>query len=468
MDLINLSATALSKKIKAKEISSEEVVRAFLKRIETVEPKLNAFEKLDAENALEQAKIADKMLAKGQSLGKLHGVPITIKDTLHVKGYVNSLGTKGLSQSEAAKEDGLIVARLRNEGAIILGMTNVPELLAAIETDNLIFGRTNNPYDLNRTPGGSSGGEAAIIAAAGSPMGLGGDAGGSIRIPCHCCGIAGIKPTTNLVPVSGTAFSLENFGLYFQIAALGPMAKHVEDLYLMLDIIAGPDDHDPHILPIPVQDPATVDLKSLRVVYHLDNGIAPLDEDVRNTVIDAAHSLKNHVSIVDEKEFPDLERTYELLWETFFLVGDGGKTLEESIAALGTKEISPFYQINIDAAKKINLSSKVLRERLDDVERFRVSLFQAIHDYDVIICPVAATAAKLHGEQQKNIKEYTYCHSHNLTGWPAATVRCGTSKEGLPIGVQVVGKPWQEHVVLAVTKQLETIFGGWQAPDLDT
>ena len=202
MELIFASATEQAKAIREKQISSEELVRACIKRIEEVNPKLNAVVQLPAETALEQAREADKALAKGEIRGPLHGVPFTLKDAIETEGVICTGGTLGRA-SYVPKEDATVVKRLRAAGGVLLGKTNCPEFGWAWESDNLIYGRTNNPYDLSLSPGGSSGGESAIIAAGGSPLGLGSDAGGSVRFPAHCTGITAIKPTSGRVPRTG-------------------------------------------------------------------------------------------------------------------------------------------------------------------------------------------------------------------------------------------------------------------------
>src|SRR5262245_57980307 len=232
--LIYASATALAQAIRSKKVSSEEVVNAYLQRIEAVNPQLNAVVQLTADTALKQAREADAALARGDSKGPLHGVPMTIKDSFDTAGVISTGGTKGRALF-LPSQDAAAVARLRQAGAILMGKTNTPELTLSFETDNLIYGRTNNPYDLSRTPGGSSGGAAAIIAAGGSPLDLGSDLGGSIRLPSHFCGIAGIKPTSGRVPRTGhiPSFDIGPLEAWMQV---GPMARFVEDLILTLPI----------------------------------------------------------------------------------------------------------------------------------------------------------------------------------------------------------------------------------------
>jgi amidase len=262
-DVIYASATSLARAIRAKEVSSAEVVHAYLQRLEAVNPALNAVVQLCADTAQAEARAADAALARGQIMGLLHGVPMTIKDSLDTAGVITTGGTTGRA-SCVPTQGATVVARLRQAGAILLGKTNTPELTLAGETDNLIYGRTNNPYDLTRTPGGSSGGAAAIVAAGGAPFDIGSDTRGSIRLPAHFTGIAGIKPTSGRVPRTGHIVPW-GLGAVDALTQLGPLARYVEDLALILPILAGVDWSDPAIVPMPLGDPQAVPLKGLRV-----------------------------------------------------------------------------------------------------------------------------------------------------------------------------------------------------------
>src|SRR2546426_11277021 len=277
-ELVYTSATSLARAIREKRVSSHEVVEAYIHRIEALNPQLIAVVKFTADTALTQARQADVALARGEIKGPLHGVPITIKDSFDTEGIISTAGTKG-RESYVPQQDATAVARMRAAGAILLGKTNLPELSLAYESNNLIYGRTNNPYDLSRTPGGSSGGESAIIAAGGSPLGLGTDGFGSIRIPAHFCGIAGLKPTSGRIPFTGLLPPA--FGASAKLRHVGPMARYVEDLILTLPILAGVDWRDPATIPMPLDDPRNVELKSLRVAFYTDNGImSPTHETI--------------------------------------------------------------------------------------------------------------------------------------------------------------------------------------------
>src|SRR5947208_13615722 len=275
--IISAAAGELAEAIRTKRLSSKAVVEAHLDRIAKVNPKLNAIVQLTADAARKEADEADAALARGQIKGPRHGVPVTIKDTLETAGVICTGGTKGRA-SFVPKADGTAVARLRAAGGIILGKTNVPELAAAAESDNLVYGRTNNPYDLTRTPGGSTGGEAAIIAAGGSPLGLGTDAGGSIRIPAHYCGLAAIKPNSRRVPRTGQ-FPLP-LGSRSPALHVSLIARKVQDLALALPIISGPDFRDHSIVAMPLGDSAKVVLRDLKLAYFDDDGVATPTKEI--------------------------------------------------------------------------------------------------------------------------------------------------------------------------------------------
>ena len=283
------SVTVLAEAIRQKRVSSLEVVDACLRRIEQVNPRLNAVVQLTAEAARAGARQADADLARGTIRGPLHGVPFTVKDSFDTAGVISTAGTQGWAK-RIPTDDATIVARIRAAGAILLGKTNTPEFTWSDETDNRVYGRTSNPYDLTRTPGGSSGGPAAILASGGSPLDVGSDTGNSIRMPAHNCGIAGIKPTHGRVPKSGHAISYR--GILESWTQVGPMARFVEDLILTLPLVAGMDTWDPHAAPVPLLEPGRVDVRTLRVVSFTANPLrTPTPETVR-AVATAAKALE--------------------------------------------------------------------------------------------------------------------------------------------------------------------------------
>ena len=269
-NVIYSSAKTLAGLVSKGEVSAVELVEGCMRRIEEVNPKLNAVVQFCTDRAMEEAKAADESRAKGDSLGPLHGVPMTIKDSLDTQGVISTGGTMGRAKFVPG-EDATVVKRLREAGAILLGKTNTPELTLHGETDNLIYGRTNNPYDLDRNPNGSSGGAAAIVSSGGVPFDLGSDTGGSIRAPAHVCGIAGIKPTSGRVSRTGHIVPW-GMGALDALTTIGPMTRYVEDLDLVLRVIAGPDGRDPGLVPMPLLDPSEVSIKGLRAAFHSNNG----------------------------------------------------------------------------------------------------------------------------------------------------------------------------------------------------
>lgn len=462
-ELVYTSATSLAQAIRDKRVSSQEVVEAYIHRIEAVNPQLNAVVQLTADTALTQARQADVALARGEIKGPLHGVPITIKDSFDTEGVISTAGTKGRA-SYVPQQDATAVARMRAAGAILLGKTNLPELSLAYESNNLIYGRTNNPYDLSRTPGGSSGGESAIIAAGGSPLGLGTDGFGSIRLPAHFCGIAGLKPTSGRIPFTGLLPSA--FGASARLRHVGPMARYVEDLILTLPILAGVDWRDPATIPMPLDDPRKVELKSLRVAFYTDNGIMTPTPETTGIVRTAVHALADAGTVVEEARPAGIEQSYEIFRNLF--AADGGAGVQRLLQMAGTTDIHPFVQQFGEILHPYAMTSAEFSGLLVRWDMFRSTLLSFLEKYDVIICPVCATPAWPHSSTitEEQFFAGSYSITYNLTGWPGVAVRGGTSSERLPIGVQVVARPWREDVALAVAQHLETVLGGWQRPNL--
>ncbi len=455
-DFIRASAVHTARAIRAGEVSSVSVVSAYLERIDAINPRLNAVVQTTGVMALQQAREADAALARGAIRGPLHGVPMTIKDSFETVGVVTTAGTKGL-ESYTPQRDASVVARLRAAGAILLGKTNVPEITLRFATDNYVYGRTNNPYDLARIPAGSSGGAAAIVAACGSPFDIGSDAGGSIRIPAHFCGIAGLKPTAGRVPRTGHIPFLE-FGATEACTQVGPLARRVEDLTLILSIIAGPDGRDPAIVPMPVRDPASVALKELRIAYYIDIGHKPPPtSETSEAVRSATAALAEAGASVREEAPPGAEKA-PTLWHDIF-VADGGAGVRRLLEKLGTKQMHSFLEWSQQGD---DLPTSQYTQLLAYWNQLQSDALAYLEKYDVIICPVNATPATLHNEPTP----FSYTYLYNLLGWPAVVVRCATSPEGLPIGVQIVAHPWREDVALAVAGFFEETFGGWQEPAL--
>jgi len=451
------SATAFARAIRARSLSAREAVDACLARIERVNPALNAVVAWRADAARREADAADAAVARGAALGPLHGVPITVKDSFDTAGLVSTWGTAGRRDFVPA-EDATAVGRLRAAGAIVLGKTNTPELTLGFETVNRVYGRTSNPYDASRTCGGSSGGAAAIVAAGGVPLEIGSDTGGSIRLPAHFCGIAGIRPTPGRVSRAGHAIGPGS--AIDALTSIGPLARRVEDLGLALRVLAGPDGRDPLLAPVPLRDPASVDVAGLRVAWFLDNGIAPPDDDVAAAVRDAVRVLVDAGARAGERRPPGVERTEPLFMQVITLL-DGGAGIRRRLERAGT----PIEESTLAGFASLPPVEEATRVAIVEAwDALRAELLAASQGFDLVVSPVHAHAALRHGEVDRHMLGFSYTMTWNLAGWPGAVVRAGTSRDGLPIGVQLVAPPWREEVALAAAARIEAALGGWVAP----
>ena len=474
-ELIFMSAAKLAGLIRAKKISAVEAVEAFITRQIAVNDRLNAVVTNCFERARAEARALDAKAAKGEFVGPLHGVPMTIKDSLDTQGVISTGATVGRQQYIPGK-DATVVARVRKAGAILLGKTNTPEFtlggLTGISTaSNLLFGGSHNPYDLTRSTAGSSGGAGAIVAAGGAAFDIGSDWGGSIRGPANNNGIAGIKPTSVRVPRTG---HIVGYGGVFDLwQQLGPLARRVEDLELITPLISGPDFSDAACAPVPWASPAKVDLKKLKVAFCADNGgVGKLatDDDVKATLRQAAKWLEGAVASVEEaaptSTLMDLNAARMKLTS-----GDAWAFYKRLADKWKTNNFSPAVKERMATLTPISTAEYVEAWEQQDAAKSRMLQWMAA--YDVFLCPVANKPA-----QPIDVEPGTpsygapgggwqYTGVFNSTGWPVVVVRCGTSAQGnLPIGVQIVAAPWREDICLAVATHLETRGGGWKKPPI--
>ncbi len=459
-DLLFGSAVQIARAIREKQVSCVEVMQVHLDRIEAVNPQLNALVYHQPEKLLAEAHAKDEAIQRGESIGVLHGVPVTIKDNIGVAGMVCTTGTLGFADN-IVEQDATMVKRLREAGAIIVGLTNMPELGVAFESDNLVYGRTNNPYDLSRTAGGSSGGESAIISAGGSAIGLGNDGAGSVRTPAGWCGMVGLKPTTGRLPVTGhvtTSYS----GYYPGVSSDGPMARTVEDINLVLPIIAGSDGYDPAIIDMPIRNMREVDVSSLRIAYYTDDGYSTPDESIQQTVQQVATALSEMGAQVTEVRPSCLGEAHEMRMKFYAL---SLHRIEETLAKMGTETYSLLLQRFLDTvAPYRDLGRSELIDLTRQLGNFRHQMLRFMQDYDAILCPLNANVAPKHGES--SFEDASYTIAFNLTGYPAISVRAGTTDDGLPIAVQVASHRWREDIALAIAYQIEQHFGGYQRPEI--
>lgn len=507
-EITSLTATQIAQHIKAGKFSAREAVEAHIQRIEQVNPQLNAVVVPLFDQARQDAESADAAQHRGEALGPLHGVPMTIKEAFNVKGTPTTFGLSS-QRNHRAEKDGPMIQRLRQAGAIILGKTNVSQLVIYIEADNPLYGRTNNPWNLERTSGGSSGGEAAIIAAGGSAIGLGSDFGGSIREPAHFCGIQGLKPTTGRMTNLDTRYDLYAIGQEGIVAQTGPLARSVADLSLAMSVLAAPglNDIDPGVPPVPWRDPAEVKVKDLRIAMYTDDGYFSAAPALRRAVQESAEALRARGVQVEQWSPPDVAEAIRLYFG--LATADGGALFR--IALKGNQiapQIAGLMQSGSLPRPLRKLVANLMRmggqTRLPSVldavgwrsaqeywalveartayrDKFRAALDAG--RFDAILCPPTSLPALLHGDTA-NLPDFdSYARIFNLMGMPAGVVaatrvRPGeesdrapsrdlveqtaraveTGSAGLPVGVQVAARHWREDVVLAVMAALEEHF----------
>lgn len=453
-DICALGVLSLARKIREGELSAVDVIAAYGERIERVNPDLNAIVTLNP-NARKEAETVDQDASRGHFAGPLSGVPFTVKDAYDTAGVRTTRGSL-IFKDEVPVHDATIVHRLRKAGAILLGKTNLPEFCLGVETENRIFGRTVNPWDRRRTPGGSSGGEAAALAARLSPLGVGSDQGGSLRLPAHYCGIVGFKPTLGRIPVTGHVPDTLH-----QYATAGMMARHAADLRLALSVTMGPDGYDwAAQLPASPAELASP-LEGLRIGYISGDWFGSLEPEIVQAVEAAAKALDGQVASV--WRVPDdflAAADCDLLSEGLYRA-EGKLSLSKIIA--GHEDLLyPWIQAELSRATK-GLSEYL--ESAARVEALKNDVQKLFREIDVLICPVAPIVAPLCGSDhivvngvQRRLRSINRAvQPFNLSSNPAMSVPYCLSAGGLPIGVQVVGRKFEEEAVLKVAEALESL-----------
>jgi Asp-tRNA(Asn)/Glu-tRNA(Gln) amidotransferase A subunit family amidase len=451
----------MAQMIRDREISPVELVQAHLRQIQHVNPKLNAFVAIMAEEAMAAAKQAEAAVARGDSLGLLHGVPVTVKDCFDVAGLPTLAGSR-FRLGHRAEIDATSVARLRAAGAIIIGKTNCPEFLSNYETDNHVTGRTNNPWDLERTPGGSSGGEAAAIASYCSAGGIGSDGGGSIRIPAHFCGIAGLKPTPGRVSAAGVFPPICNpVGL---VSVAGPMARSAQDVRLLFAALAGYDDQDPFSAPVPLRVPAVADL-TIGVMERFCN--APAQPVMQEVVAKAARTLERLGFAVEPFQPQGIERAPNL-WG--FMLGRLTAPFANRIIA-GRENEAHWTAMEFHDTRPGPTAEETV-DNLAARDAMRAALLRQMERVPLILMPACAIPAFRHRERRWQTEEGDIglfqammpVTPWNLLGFPAAVIPFGFTPGDLPVGVQIVGRPYSEELILEVAVRLEEARGPFPGP----
>jgi Asp-tRNA(Asn)/Glu-tRNA(Gln) amidotransferase A subunit family amidase len=460
------SLTEIARKIRAKELSALELVEAHLARISVLQPTLNAFVYVDAEEALRRARDADAAVLHGEQIGPLHGVPFSVKSCIDVAGWPCPAGSL-LRRDEVPASTAPLVQRLLTAGGIPLGNTNTPEFLMAYETNNRLYGKTCNPWDLEYSAGGSSGGEAAAIAAGLSAGGIGSDGGGSIRVPAHFCGICGLKPTSGRIP--GTGHFPPGNSSFGWLGVCGPMARTVGDLRILFEAMVGPDSFDALTAPVPFwQTPANSN-GGIRIGIIESDEFTKVSPQTNLAVGKAAQLLSDKGFVLEPFRLANISRMLELWW--FFF---GSVIGEIILAQVAGKEgqLSPILLEYLEISRRdspISMQEFVGNCAARDLERGRV--LKAMADVPVLLSPVSTRPAFRHGEghwrpddgYREMMQQSQWL---NLTGMPGVSLPICNSDEGLPIGVQLIGRPFEEELLLAVAERLEEARGPWKAPSL--
>jgi len=453
------SAVELLALLRTKEISALELAEEYIRQIERLNPQINALVDFDAERVRVQARAADH---SASPRGPLAGLPVTVKSSIATAGHLCEIGSL-VNKGNVPTKDATVVGRLRQAGAVILGTSNCPEFLMAYVTENLLHGRTQNPWNPDYTPGGSSGGESAAIAAGMSAGGLGSDSGGSVRVPAHFTGICSLKPTPGRIP--GEGHMPPCVGPFSFLGAIGPMARTIADVALLFHVLSGQDPVDPVSPPIALRTPSLDEIKRLRIGYFEDDGLTPVTPETRQAVQDAAQALRKQGFDVRPFRPKGLEQARKL-WETFFV--RCGTLFEEPLVRGHEDQLSPVFQDFLARAHAAPpLTAGELLNAWAEADIIRGKLLAQMQEFPLLLCPVCAVPAFRHeerswiidGQAVEYLDAMRYSQWFNLLAAPAAVVPVGRAPEGLSIGVQIVGRPYDDEIVLTVASVIDREFG---------
>ena len=466
---VKSSARELAALIRAKKISPVEVVEAHLRRASALHSRLNAFVHLDESAARAQARSAEAAVSRNAPLGPLHGVPLTVKSCIDVAGW-NCPAGSALRKDYVPQQDAVLVSRLKSAGAIILGSTNTPEFLMNYETSNSLHGRTSNPWDLSRSSGGSSGGEAAAISSGCSAGGVGSDGGGSIRVPAHFCGICGLKPTPGRIAATGHFPS--GSGSFPWIGVVGPMARSVGDLRLLFETLAGPDPGDSCSAPVPLRTISPDELRGLRIGLLDAPSLGQPTEETAAAVHLAARALEAQGFLVEPIQIPALDQAISLWWYFF------GPVIEHLLRAPLAAHHSALSPMLLEYLQIAGAEPPVTLDAFLDActqrDLCRAQILRQMENVPVLLSPVSLAPAFRHGEgawrpaTPASFRE-SMRHSQwlNLAGLPGLSLPAAFSNDGLPIGVQLIGRPFEEPLLLAVAESLDQSLNAARFPSID-
>jgi Asp-tRNA(Asn)/Glu-tRNA(Gln) amidotransferase A subunit family amidase len=466
-ELTFLSIAEITRGLRAGKFQALDVVEAHLKNIARLQPRLNAFTHIDDYTAIAQAQQADAARRANGPLGPLHGVPVTLKSSLDVANWPCPAGSQ-LRKDHIPTENAPVVQRLKSAGAILLGNTNAPENLMSYETTNRLQGRTSNPWNREYSAGGSSGGEAAAIGSGCSTGGIGSDGGGSIRVPAHFCGIVGLKPTPGRVPATGHFPASD--GAFAWLGVVGPMARTVADVRALFEILRGPDPGDTLSAPIAPPVYNAKFLQELRIGVLDTTALGTFTAETETAVQKSAAALTKRGFHLEPFAPPQLPQALDLWW--FFFGPVIAHLSRATITPADEPELSPQFReylgaAGADPAPTLDqlLKSCVARDRL------RASVLRHMANVPILLSPVSSAPAFHHDEGTwlgpRSYRETMRASQWlNLVGFPAISVPITLSNEGLPIGVQLIGRPNEEELLLEVAAQLEEQRGPWPQPKI--
>jgi amidase len=486
--LVFQSALQLAELIRQRQASAVEVLEAHLAQIAQHNPKLNAICTLDAENARIRAQQADEALVRGENWGPLHGVPITIKDIFETAGLRTTAGYIPL-KDYVPKQDATAVARLRTAGAVILGKTNMAELAGDYQSTNSLFPRANNPWNLGCTPGGSSGGSAAAVAAGLSPLDLGNDFAGSVRQPAHFCGVYGLKPTDRRISTAGAIPEVPGMPYCLrQMITVGCFARSLADIQLCFSLIAGADSRRPDVPPVPLDTPSHKPLGELKIAWLDQWAEVPVADDIRTAVQTVAQNLAQAGAKLERwRPAFDLGKSLSLYARVAIYVNAYAQPIDRYVlrrsliqlfrtATQGDRDLRRLGlgELNLLPAF-LNPSLKGYFQTLTERDEFTVQLDAALEPWDAWIMPVSATSAFPHRPAwtaiEVNGRSYphwlangAYTMPFNLSGHPVVVIPIGQTQAGLPIGLQIIGKRWREMELLAIAQELDGVIGAFRLP----
>jgi Asp-tRNA(Asn)/Glu-tRNA(Gln) amidotransferase A subunit family amidase len=467
-DSLSFTIAETIEKFRQKEISPTEFLHAHLERAHRLQPTLNAFVHLDSESAIARAKQAEATLLTGGKLPPLLGIPLSVKSCIDVAGWPCPAGSL-LRKDYVPAANAPLVSRLENSGAILLGNTNTPEFLMAYETDNLVSGKTSNPWNLSYSAGGSSGGEAAAISSGISMGGVGSDGGGSIRVPAHFCGICGLKPSPGRIPATGH-FPPPG-GSFPWLGVVGPMARTVEDVRILFKTMSGPDDGDPLAVPLLLRPESRKKLHGMRIGILQSPALGAATPETQQAVNRAAKHLVDQGFSVEPFSLDGLEIALKLWW---FYFGQTISLLIRQSTHGQESQLSPMLRefLEVTAAEppvalESFLSAFVERDKV------RTDILRQMRDVPILLSPVSSATAFPHGAGNYrsgdpcNYRDtMRFCQWLNLTGFPGLSLPMGRSREGLPINVQLIGRPNEDELLMMVGQILESERGPWQAPPI--